>query len=233
VSGPPADAPRLILFDCDGTLVDSHPAIIGAMRAAFADCGLPPPEEARVSGVIGLSLDAAVAALCDDAVAHAAIVTRYRAIYRDFEGEVRLFEGVRDTLDALHARGFWMGVVTGKSRAGLLRALERFDLHDHMLVWRTADCCPSKPHPAMVLECADELGVPPAQACVVGDAVFDIQMARAAGADAIGVDFGQPGAERLQPTGARAVVRRFSDLLACFPALPEAEDSSTMGMMAE
>ncbi len=225
------EEPCLILFDCDGTLVDSHPAIIGAMRAAFADCGLPAPAEGEVAGVIGLSLDAAVAALLPGGAAapeHAAVAARYRAIYRDFESDVRLFDGVMETLDALVERGFWLGVVTGKSRAGLLRVMERFDLGSRMLVWRTADCCPSKPHPAMVLECADEMGVPPARAMVVGDAGFDMQMARAAGARAIGVDFGQPGAALLREAGAEAVVTDFPALLPCISALSAMPDSGTM-----
>ncbi len=227
---------RLILFDCDGTLTDSHPAIIGAMRAAFADAGLPAPEAETVAGVIGLSLDAAVASLLPagaDARMHAAVVARYRAIYRDFEGDVRLFDGVPETLDALAGRGFWLGIVTGKSRAGLLRTLARFDLASRMLVWRTADCCPSKPHPAMVLECADEMGVPPAETLVVGDAAFDMQMARAAGARAIGVDFGQPGAAGLREAGAETVVTAFPALLSCVPPLSGAPDSGTMSGAAE
>ncbi|MDX8402005.1 MAG: HAD-IA family hydrolase, partial [Mariprofundaceae bacterium] len=203
-------------------------AIVAAMRAAFADCGRPPPDEEAVAGVIGLSLTQAVAALCPDPVARPAIAASYRRRYPELEDEVRLFDGVIDTLDALRARGFWLGIVTGKSRAGLRRVMDRFGLHERVLVWRSADCCPSKPHPAMVLECADEMGVRPEATAVIGDAVFDIEMARAAGAAAVGVDFGQPGADRLRQAGARAVVHRFADLLNLFPPLPGTGDSSTM-----
>jgi phosphoglycolate phosphatase len=105
--------------------------------------------------------------------------------------------------------------------AGLLRVLEAFDLRDYFYVLRTADCCNSKPHPAMVLECMAEMGVDASQTCVVGDALLDIQMAQSAGVAALGVSFGVSGSDELEHAGAIAVVNDFSGLLAYFPPLQD------------
>ena len=128
---------------------------------------------------------------------------------------------MKETLEVLRSRGYWLGVVTGKSRAGLLRVLESFELGDLFYVWRTADCTHSKPHPAMVLECMLELGVPADRTWVVGDACFDIQMAVAAEVEALGVSFGVASSDELLQAGARRVVNDFAELLSYFPRLPD------------
>jgi len=216
----------LILFDCDGTLTDSHRLIVQAMQQAFASAGAQPPSVGVVRRVIGLSLSRAIETLLDeDLLADAALQQRIAAAYRDHyrraETHVRLFPDVRVTLEALRERGYWLGVVTGKSRPGLLRVLEAFELDELFYVWRTADCTHSKPHPAMVQECMQELGVAPARTCVVGDAVFDVQMSQAAGVRALGVSFGVADRDALLQAGAEAVVDDFAALLAHFPPLPE------------
>ena len=229
--GAPEQAPGLILFDCDGTLVDSHGHIVAVMRRAFIEMGLEPPSHQAVRAIIGLSLDAAVAALWPDGGAdeRRELAAAYRRLYRDTPAGHGLHDGVRETLKELARRGWWMGVVTGKSLPGLMRVFEAFDLARFFLVWRTADQCPSKPHPAMALECMAELGVPAARTRVVGDAVMDMQMARAAGARGIGVSFGAADEAALMRSGAFAVVHRFDELLAHFPPLPEAAASCTIG----
>lgn len=212
--------PHLILFDCDGTLTDSHGAIVRAMQSAFTACGLTPPAERDVSAVIGLSLQSAIARLSPQAELNGRIGEGYRTAYRADEAALQLYPGVRETLEELKRRGYWMGVVTGKSRPGLVRVLEQFDLGHYFYVLRTADCCPSKPHPAMVQECMDELGVTDAkQVTLIGDARFDMQMAVAAGVRALGVSFGVEDAGALYEAGAEDVLDEFPALINYFPDL--------------
>jgi phosphoglycolate phosphatase len=220
--------PSLILFDCDGTLMDSHIAIVQAMQKAFCLCGLAEPPTRAVYDVIGLSLDRAIDQLAGNTDMAEKIKYIYRENYRAAEHELKLYPGVHETLQVLRQRGYWLGVVTGKSTAGLLRVLDTFDLQDYFYVLRTADCCNSKPHPAMVLECMAEMGVDAAQTCVVGDALFDIQMARSAGVAALGVSFGVSGSDELERAGVIAVVDDFSDLLSYFPSLHDHQLSPTM-----
>lgn len=217
--------PSLILFDCDGTLMDSHHAIVRAMQEAFAGNGLPAVSDLSIRAVIGLSLQEAIGRLTDGSIPHEKIADDYRAIYRAGEDEVALFPTVRDTLDTLRQRGYWLGIVTGKSRSGLLRVLEAKGLSDLFYVMRTADCCYSKPHPAMVLECMQEMGIGAERTTVIGDAIFDIQMAVAAGVSSLGVSYGVSSSSSLRSAGAGAVVNRFSELLDYFPALSGAQEA--------
>lgn len=217
----PQRTPQLILFDCDGTLVDSQQQIITAMQTAFADHGLAAPEVEAVRAVIGLSLGLAVDRLAPglDEGLREAVLAGYRTAYVASESSLALFSGVREGLEALHEKGYWLGVVTGKSRRGLLRVLDAFDMHALFQVWRTADCCPSKPHPAMVLECMGEMGVDADATQVIGDACFDMEMARAAGVRALGVSFGVEPASRLIQAGAARVFHRFDEIAPSFPSL--------------
>jgi len=223
--------PALILFDCDGTLTDSHGLIVRAMQQAFVEMGLPKPTAQAVNGVIGLSLHKAVDALIDakttavDQTGNQTLVEHIEQAYRDHyaraDQDVCLFPDVRETLEILQQRGYWLGIVTGKSKPGLLRVLKLFQLQDQFYVWRTADCTHSKPHPAMVLECMQEMGVTEAQTTVVGDAVFDMQMAKAANVTAYGVTFGVACGDELLRAGAKASVDHIRDLLMYYPALPD------------
>jgi len=126
---------------------------------------------------------------------------------------------VIETLETLAVRGYHMGVVTGKSSRGLLRVMDTFDLHRFFPVWRTADICFSKPHPAMALECMAEMGALHEHTMVVGDSKFDIQMAKAAGVRSLGVSFGVEPAHVLKAEGAMAVIDEFKDVLSFFPPL--------------
>lgn len=211
--------PHLVLFDCDGTLTDSQAAIILAMQRAFAEQGLAEPDAASVRRIIGLSLAKAVQALAPEGTDVAALQQAYRDHYVAQEASLTLYPNVHETLQVLRERGYWMAVVTGKSRHGLLRVMEQFDLAPYFLTWRTADCCPSKPHPAMAEECMQELGVQPEQTLLVGDACFDMQMAQAAGVDAIGVSYGVETADNLLATGALWVADDISQLLSHLPQL--------------
>ena len=220
--------PALILFDCDGTLVDSQQQIVASMQTAFAGQGLAAPEASAVHAVIGLSLATAVDRLAPglEPGLREAVLSAYRRAYVDSERSLSLYPGVREGLESLRRKGYWLGIVTGKSRNGLLRVLDDFDLHALFHVWRTADCCPSKPHPAMVLECMDELGMEAAATQVIGDACFDMEMARAAGVRALGVSYGVEPAERLMAAGAMRVFQRFDEIAPWFPDLGRRESAA-------
>ena len=146
----------LVLFDCDGTLSDSHHAIVAAMQDAFRSRGFPVPEEASVTPLIGLSLSVVLQHLLssmnqafttDDL---ARLSNAYRQHYHRHEKQVALFPGVREGLMTLHQQGWWLGIVTGKSRAGLDHLLAHFPLNDYFLTTHTADECRSRPHSEMV-----------------------------------------------------------------------------------
>jgi len=222
-------ASHLILFDCDGTLTDSHGAIVAAMQRAFAECGLEVPADEAVKGVIGLSLMAAVAKLSSDPGMNERLASCYRDHYVASESSLRLYPGVVETLRQLQQRGYLMGIVTGKSKPGLLRVLDQFDLGSFFSVLRTADCTLSKPHPAMALECMQELGIPASRTSLVGDALFDMQMAVAAEIRPYGVSFGVESADALYVAGAYNVVEEFPALLEHFPFLNSGALQVTIG----
>lgn len=215
--------PSLILFDCDGTLTDSHGAIVEAMQQAFLHNGMKQPDADVVNAVIGLSLHEAVRRLLPEVEPQSELFDKvnqaYREYYRTAEQHISLYANVREVLSELQRRGYWLGVVTGKSLAGLHRVLDTFALADHFYVLRTADCTHSKPHPAMVNECMAEMGVGAERTVVVGDALFDVQMAVAAGVPCIGVSFGVGDRDQLLQAGAQVVVDEFVTLLDYFPPL--------------
>lgn len=183
---------KLVVFDWDGTLVDSTRAIVIAMQHAAADLGLPVPSSRQAAHVIGLGLhDAlrlAVPALTAERLP--AYIERYRVHYLSRDAQLGAFEGVELMLDALEQAGVAMAVATGKSRQGLDRALSQFDWRRRFVATRCADEGEPKPHPWMLEDLALELGVEPAGMLMVGDTTHDLGMARAAGASAIGVTYG-------------------------------------------
>jgi len=214
--------PSLILFDCDGTLTDSNHLIVRAIRGAFSDMGLLAPSEGEVLQALGMSLQGVLEALLKRQASGvdvdiSALAQAYREHYWAGEADIVLYPNVLETLAILKQRGYWMAIVTGKSKAGLMRVFERFPLQDYILTWRTADCCPSKPHPAMAEECMRELGVDAMHTTLVGDAHFDIRMAQTAGIASLGVAFGFDDGHILLQEGAQAVVHKFEALLDYFP----------------
>ncbi len=211
---------KLVLFDCDGTLVDSAANIHRCMEKTFVEAGLEAPDLALTKSVIGLTLEAAISQMLQADVDHRIrqMADRYRhhsVLMRSHPSfDEPVFDGIGDVLDRLFGRDdILVGVVTGKSRRGLNTVIQKHDLAAGIIASRTADECPSKPHPAMVLECCAETGVDPAQTIVVGDAIFDMQMARAAGARAIGVSWGYASTDALQEAGAHHVVHEPDALL--------------------
>ncbi|MDZ7927475.1 MAG: HAD family hydrolase [Agrobacterium sp.] len=217
---------KLVLFDCDGTLVDSAGLIHAVMADTFADFGKPRPDIAQTKAIIGLTLDIAIARMLgkthvdEEALA---MTERYREIYHPLrerrEMTTPLFDGIAPLIDALSKRDdVLIGAVTGKGRRGLTHILETHGFAQHFIVSRTADDCPSKPHPAMVTECCDETGMVAADTVVIGDAIYDMQMAKAAGAKAIGVAWGYASVDDLWKAGADAVVSHPREIPAFVPA---------------
>ena len=204
---------RLALFDCDGTLVDGQAGVCDAMDAAFADVGLAAPDRHFVRRIVGLSLPQAIRQLAPDVGEdqRAAVDTAYRTQFRAArEGGSLvepLYDGMAELVADLGAVGWVLGVATGKSQRGLEHCLATHGLTRHFATLQTADHNPSKPHPAMVYSALAETGAEPDQCVMIGDTVFDIAMAKAAGVRALGVDWGYHTAAELLQAGAEAVAR--------------------------
>lgn len=222
------DAPlRLVVFDVDGTLLDSHDAISGVMRSVFQDAGMTPPSAAAVSRIVGLELTEAVARLAPSASAAEvdALASAYRGRFEverasgGGEGSMPLFPGARAALDRIWATPTLMGVATGKGRPGLERFLDGHELRPLFATARCGGDAPGKPHPGMLEQCLDETGVDAAQAVMIGDTTYDMEMAANAGVAAIGVDWGHHAAAELRDAGAETVLAAFEALDAALDAL--------------
>jgi len=212
---------RLVIFDVDGTLVDSQAEIIAAMTLAFASEGIAMPDRAAVLAIVGLSLDEAFSALCPDITLtqRSRLVDAYKNAFVSLRSENKemgpLFPGAMEAIKALQAQDHTLlAVATGKSRRGLDKVLERHGLAGVFHSEQVADHHPSKPNPSMILTALNETGVAPARAVMLGDTTFDMDMARAAGIRKIGVTWGYHAAEALLPDA----------MIDSFAALPEAVD---------
>ncbi|MBY0570334.1 MAG: HAD-IIIA family hydrolase [Burkholderiaceae bacterium] len=188
-----------IVFDWDGTLMDSTATIVKCIQAAAKDLGLPIPGDHSAAYVIGLSLlEAMKAAVPDvDPKYYPRMVERYRYHYLLKDHELPLFDGVRDMLNELSQDGYFLAVATGKSRVGLSRALHTAELTSLFDATRCSDETFSKPHPAMLQELTRELGQDMQRTLMVGDTTHDLQMANNAGAAAVAVEYGAHDAHLL------------------------------------
>lgn len=218
-TSPSSESPlRLAVFDLDGTLVDSVHMIEAAMARAFATLSLARPAAAAVRRVVGLPLEVAIARLAPalDAPVHLALGERYKDAFFTLreEGEHAeiLFPDVVETLDALEAAGWLLGIATGKSMRSLTATLGRFGLIERFVTLRTADHGPGKPAPDMLLSAMAEAGTAPGATVMVGDTTYDVEMARAAGVQVIGVGWGYHGADELAAAGAAEVVAGMAEL---------------------
>ncbi|MEA1650496.1 HAD-IA family hydrolase [Nitrospirillum sp. BR 11164] len=217
---------RLALFDCDGTLVDSQHAIIAAMAAGFASQGLTPPTDEAVRRQVGLSLEVAVLGLLPDGVgagAVAGIVAAYKDAFFENRAngiaEEPLYPGLVAALDALEAAGFLLGIATGKSHRGLVATLNHHGLDGRFITLQTADRAQGKPAPDMALRAMAEAGADPATTVVIGDTSYDMQMARNAGAAALGVAWGYHAPQSLLAAGAARVCHDYAEMPAAVAAL--------------
>lgn len=196
---------RVVIFDVDGTLVDSQDDICAAMRAAFASVGQASPSRAEICAIVGLSLPEAMQVLAPELeVHHVALVEGYKASYmalRAQKGTAEsspLYAGALAALDRLRGEDeTLLAVATGKSRRGLDKLLDGHGLQGYFASEQVADHHPSKPHPAMLEAVLRETGLRADQAVMVGDTRFDMEMARAAGIATIGVSWGYHAAESL------------------------------------
>ncbi len=213
-----------IVFDVDGTLIDSQHTIVGSMQGAFTAFGLPVPDHLTIRRTVGLPVEDAVHRLAEAAALGLATDTvhqvaeeykrRARSLRERPDYHEPMFDGTRPLLDGLLAAGQMMGIATGKSRRGLDTWIAKTGLAGHFVTLQTGDIPPGKPHPAMLHRAMDEAGARAADTLMIGDTVFDVQMAVAAGARAIGVAWGYHAPEELLEAGAERILTRWEDLLA-------------------
>ncbi len=209
-------APRLLVFDWDGTLVDTTRAIARAMQRAAADLGLEVPDDRRASHVIGLGLSDALRLAVPGLTRQRfpEYVERYRHHYLASGTEPGAFAGVSEMLSELQALDVPLAVATGKSRIGLERSLEQTGWRGRFVATRCADEGEPKPHPWMLNDLFEELAVAPDEAVMIGDTTHDLQMAEAAGCPAVAVSYGAHPRETLQTCSPLALVDHVTDLRA-------------------
>ena len=203
---------ELIVFDWDGTLIDSEARIVTCMQRAAQDTGVPEPTPEAARDIIGLGMKEAVGRLFPalDRGELEKLIDAYRVHWLgDQVAEAQMFSGARDLLEMLREAGLLLAVATGKSRRGLNKALDESGLAPFFHATRCADETFSKPHPRMLEEILTDLDASPAEALVIGDTEYDMQMAGSARVDAVGVTHGVHSAERLLAQGA---LRCFDDL---------------------
>jgi len=203
---------KLILFDADGTLIDSQAIIHESMRLTFLQFGYEAPPISATRSIIGLTLDLAIATIMNRQIDEEIIAMseEYKHFYLQLaqleEMQSKAFDGIPELIQQLAARNdFLLGVVTGKSRRGVQKLIACDHFENKFVTSRCADDCPSKPHPAMVLECCEETGISPLNTLVIGDTGFDMGMAVSAGATAIGVSWGYHPVARIKSGGAHHI----------------------------
>ncbi len=204
----------LLVFDWDGTLIDSTGAIVAAVQAACRDLALAEPTAAQVRQVIGLGLTDALRRSTPDLAEHRVpqMIERYRQHYLAHDHELRLFDGVSELMAELHGAGYLLAVATGKSRAGLRRSMMNTGLERYFSATRCADECLSKPHPQMLLELLDEFSLPAERALMIGDTTHDLQMAINAGVAGLAVTYGAHPAEVLDALAPLARLHSVAEL---------------------
>lgn len=209
---------RLVVFDCDGTLVDGQHAICAAMAAAFQSYQMECPAPSEVRRVVGLPLVEAVGRLAPeaDAALCAALALAYKVSFSELRQQPDyrepLFPGAAEALRELEDLGYLLGIATGKSAKGLAATLERHRLSGRFAALKTSDDGPGKPNPHMLVCAMSDVGADLTSTVMVGDTVFDMEMARKARVPAIGVAWGYHESAELLATGAAAVVNAFGEL---------------------
>ena len=220
---------KLAIWDLDGTLIDSRLMIQRAMEIAFHEAGFDAPVYERTRQIVGLQLDEAISQLAPECspIEQAAITENYKTAFIKLRHDPNvpepLYDGALDLLHHLVEQGWLMGVATGKSRRGVDSIFERHDLRRYFDAHYCADDGPGKPHPHMIQANMDQLGCFAGQTLMIGDAIFDMQMARAANVKAIGVSWGFGEAGEIQQAGAHEVHYDFGSLKSTLDAFEPKE----------
>ena len=213
---------RLVVFDCDGTLVDSQYVIIESMQGAFERHGLALPTPKAIKHIVGLSLPDAISRLYgpneeDEKPSIDILASAYRDDFTKVRASKQIHEPlyphVIETLELLQEAGYLLGIATGKSQCGLLETLGAHGLTKYFATLQTADIAPGKPHPGMMERAMAETGAEKDDTVLIGDTVFDIEMAHNAGTRAFGVSWGYHEVDKLHAAGAHLVLNHLSELL--------------------
>ena len=210
---------KLAVFDCDGTLVDSQHAIFQSMSVAFEQNDLPVPSRDAVRRIVGLPLLDGIALLAPDGSPELIETLRdgYSGEWQKLRAtqslEEPLFPGTLEAIDAAQNAGWLLGVATGKSYRGLVATLSHYEILDRFVTLQTSDkVSRGKPFPDMMLAALEEAGCDKANAIMIGDTTFDIDMAQNAGVRAVGVNWGYHEANELMASGAECVINEFHEL---------------------
>jgi phosphoglycolate phosphatase len=215
-----SSATTLVVFDCDGTLVDSQHHVVASMNEAFKSLGLPLPEEQSIRNCIGLNVDEAVKQYLpdpSDTKLLSAVVDAYKSSYfrrrQHPDHDEPLYRGTVEVIRALQSRGSKMAVATGKSMRGLNAVIENHGLKGFFVSLQTPDHNPGKPHPQMLEKAMMDAGAEPNRTFMVGDTSYDMALARNAGCTAVGVSWGYHDERELRGSGAQYLIHEFSELI--------------------
>lgn len=204
---------KLVIFDWDGTVMDSISKIVNCIRHSALALNIEPPSDTAIKNIIGMSLELAIEVLFPDDVAqHPALIKGYKQQYRVDTTPTPVFDNVENVLSTLKAQGVILAIATGKGRAGLERLLDESQLREFFSASRTSCEAQSKPSPDMLYQLLDELGVNVDDALMIGDTKIDMAMAKAAGMDRIGVTMGVHNAEQLNEFTPVATVDSYQQL---------------------
>ncbi len=216
---PVSDPLKLVVFDCDGTLVDSQYNIISCMTEAFEDNQQKAPVDDAVRSIIGLNLDQAIQELMEDKADYDLLDRLVEGYKKAFQRQrllpdhhEPLFPGTLEAISALDEAGILMGVATGKSLRGLKAVIELHNLERFFISLQTPDTNPGKPHPQMLEQAMKDGGTTPENTYMIGDTSFDMMLAKNAGCHAVGVSWGYHDDEMLKGSGADHLIHRYEDL---------------------
>jgi len=209
---------KLVIFDIDGTLIDSQDGIVEAQRRAFAAHDIAMPSRDACLSIVGLSLAEAFTQLVGAAAPIESLSDAYRAAWRDMRDNEAVIDpfypGALEAVAALATRDdIVLGIATGKARRGVVSLFDRCGWHPHFKTIQTSDEHPSKPAPDMILAALAETGIAPAAAYMIGDTTYDMQMAKSAGVHGLGVAWGYHPHAHLREAGAEAIAQDFPELL--------------------
>ena len=209
----------LVIFDCDGTLVDGQHMIIDAMKQASKNCKIPYAGDEAVRRIVGLSLLEAITRVYPDLTAHdhdliqTEFISHFRYLRTLDDHHEPLYDGIKDAIITLINMDVLLGVATGKSTRGLINTLKNHNLEDHFVTLNTADDGPGKPDPSMINVALSDTGADKRNTYMIGDTTYDMQMAALAGVHSVGVTWGYHEKHELISSGANHIISHISELI--------------------